>query len=174
METKRERLNRLRRISRRRRIETGTRMLRPRNSPVTLEFMRANCRVDAQTDCWVWLKYKNPEGYGNVSHHHKIQKAHRVMWELVHGQPPEGKMVCHRCDNPPCINPDHLFLGTDATNAFDAVLKDRRGKKLNNAQAKAVRSDTRTYRQICAEYGISQGMVSMIKHGQRRPHLNVL
>ncbi len=78
------------------------------------------------TNCWVWTASKLPAGYG-VAHfrQEKTRLAHRLSWEMAHGPIPDGMCVCHKCDNPPCVRPDHLFLGTTLDNTYDKVLKRR-------------------------------------------------
>lgn len=72
--------------------------------------------------CWVWKSSRNrPRGYGSF----KAQRAHRVSWELVNGPIPDGLWVLHKCDNPPCVRPDHLFLGTVGDNVRDMTAKGR-------------------------------------------------
>jgi len=75
--------------------------------------------------CWEWTASTNKLGYGWFGAHRKTHLAHRVSWELNVGPIPEGSHVLHRCDNPPCIRPGHLFLGTDADNMADMVAKRR-------------------------------------------------
>lgn len=77
--------------------------------------------------CWLWLGTKNAQGYGAVSlpGGKRMGRAHRVSWELTNGKIPEGLDVLHRCDNPSCVRPDHLFLGDDKANMLDAKAKGR-------------------------------------------------
>lgn len=86
--------------------------------------------------------------------------------------------VCHRCDNPVCVNPNHLFLGTPADNAADMVAKGRhcagqlnRRAKLTDAQVIAIRADKRLQKQIAADYGVTLAAISHIKTGRRWAHL---
>lgn len=75
--------------------------------------------------CWTWTAGKFTEGYGAFKAGGKLLHAHRVSWAFVHGSILPGLFVCHHCDNPPCVRPDHLFLGTNSDNQLDAVLKGR-------------------------------------------------
>jgi hypothetical protein len=75
--------------------------------------------------CWVWIAARNPLGYGLASVESRTIKAYRVSWELSNGPIPKGLCVLHRCDNPPCVNPDHLFLGTIRDNNIDRQRKGR-------------------------------------------------
>lgn len=81
--------------------------------------------VDAETGCWVWTKALHAKGYGVIAVGRSSDRAHRVAWKLNKGPIPAGLMVLHRCDNPPCVNPAHLFLGTNSDNMRDAVGKGR-------------------------------------------------
>jgi hypothetical protein len=78
-------------------------------------------------DCWEWVAAKNEKGYGkfSIGTTHTNLKAHRVSWMLANGSIPDGLFVCHRCDNPGCVRPDHLFLGTPKDNMIDKVRKGR-------------------------------------------------
>jgi hypothetical protein len=78
--------------------------------------------------CEIWTGIKSKEGYGQLKLKYEQKsesRAHRISWILHNGPIPDGMCVCHSCDNPPCINPDHLFLGTNADNVRDCVSKGR-------------------------------------------------
>lgn len=77
-------------------------------------------------DCVEWTACRDSDGYGLVRVDGKTRKAHRRAWEIVKGPIPPGMLVCHRCDNPPCFNVEHLFLGTQKENMADMDKKGRR------------------------------------------------
>src|SRR5665811_1223275 len=76
--------------------------------------------------CWEWTGYKNGKGYGVINLQGQRVLAHRMAWELKNGPVPDGLFVLHRCDNPPCCNLKHLWLGTKADNNNDMTTKGRR------------------------------------------------
>ena len=92
--------------------------------------------------CLEWTGWRHPRGYGKMTVHVDGKQTgrltHRVAWELANGPIPEGMLVCHRCDNPSCCNPDHLFLGTDVDNMRDAREKGRavRGERATPSRLK--------------------------------------
>jgi hypothetical protein len=69
--------------------------------------------VNNESGCWEWQAGANAEGYGYLTHQGVLYRAHRAAWLAYCGPIPKGMLVCHRCDNPPCCNPDHLFIDTD-------------------------------------------------------------
>lgn len=82
-------------------------------------------RVKKSDGCWEWMGNRGPRGYGTIKVAGKVYRTHRYAYALVNGPIPEGYFVCHRCDNPPCCRPDHLFLGTAKDNNHDMMRKGR-------------------------------------------------
>lgn len=140
-----------------------------------------NYKVDEETGCWVWKGGKS-HGYGQVRIHSIFGSrplyAHRLSYLLSRGQSPDGKEICHTCDNPACINPHHLFIGTQSDNMKDMANKMRScigdknaQSKLTNAQVAEIRdlvgSGVRQYR-VAEMYDVSQAQVSRIVRGRER------
>lgn len=95
------------------------------SEPVSVRFWRF---VQKSDGCWLWLGTKSADGYGSIRHAGKMRKAHRVAYELMRGVIPDGGQICHHCDNPACVNPDHLFVGTNRDNMID---RQRKGRSKN-------------------------------------------
>jgi hypothetical protein len=112
----------------------------------------------------------------------KKYAAHRVSYEMANGLIPDDLQVCHHCDNPSCVNPDHLFLGTNSDNVADCISKGRQTRGSSHPVAKLTEQqvlDIRTkyasglflQREIAAEYGITQDNVSYIIHRKTWKHI---
>lgn len=122
--------------------------------------------AEVNSGCIVWTSTKNRQGYGRFFYQGKQAPAHRVSYELANGPIPEGELVLHKCDNPACVNPDHLYLGDYARNVRDAVERGRWTGRLR-ISARTVREIKERYAfggisqaRLAAEYGIDQTQVS--------------
>lgn len=124
-------------------------------------------------ECWEFDRTRDSLGYGVLGYRGEPKKSHRAAYEVWVGPIPEGLCVCHRCDNPPCINPAHLFLGTRADNNKDRTAKGRAARGMRNSQCKltesevrAIRSDPRSHRAIAASGDVGRNAVANIKSGK--------
>jgi len=139
--------------------------------------------LDDANRCWLWTSAMRG-GYGVFWLHGHCTSAHRVSWSLHHGPIPADMNVLHKCDTPACVNPAHLFLGTQQDNADDMLAKGRgrydtnppRGErqwqsKLSAEHIKNIRSDDRSQIEIAHDYGICPSHVSKIKSRKRWQHL---
>jgi hypothetical protein len=135
-----------------------------------------------ESGCWEWNGHIAADGYGQLRIDNKAYRAHRRAWELAHGPIPVGLHVCHRCDNPPCCNPDHLFLGTDADNIADKCRKGRAKTRPlcgeANPDAKLTADQVRTIRatyadgaatqtELAVRYGVTQSTIWLIIHRKK-------
>ena len=128
--------------------------------------------------CWEWTGVRSHLGYGKVRSGGRAPKcgilllAHRAMWELTCGPIPDGLCVLHKCDNPPCVNPAHLRLGTKAENSREAIERglmprgiDRWNAKLTEDLVRHIRLASGSQRAIAEQFGVSQQAVGKVKRG---------
>lgn len=132
--------------------------------------------------CWEWSKARSAAGYGvcrKARYGHGY--AHRAAWHMTRGPIPDRMLVCHRCDNPPCVNPDHLFLGTDADNMRDKGAKGRQPRGSQMPWARLTEQDvseikglfgTVSNREIAGRYGVSVQAIDSIFYGKNWRHVN--
>jgi hypothetical protein len=136
-------------------------------------------RFSDNSQCWEWSGSWASTGYGRLNPKRGFTvSAHRGAWEVVNGPIPNGLFVLHHCDNPPCCNPSHLFLGTPKDNTQDMLTKGRNPHgeqhyraRLTAPQVVAIRADARSHRSIAADYSIARVTVTAIKNGRMWRHL---
>lgn len=144
-------------------------------------------KVRKTDSCWEWTAARGwnngvpNSGYGQYNVHRKGVYAHRYAWEITNGPIPEKTLVLHKCDNPICVRPDHLFLGTHNDNMADMTMKGRRSRvgspglsnpraKLTKEQADAIRLKhlyfQKTQHELAREYGVCQTTISRVTRGE--------
>ncbi len=137
--------------------------------------------VGGQDTCWTWLVSTKQGGYGKImGDDGRFYLAHRVAYELLIGIIPSGMLLCHRCDNPSCVNPAHMFIGTQADNLKDMRSKGRGNPPCGTRHPRArlteqlvtqIRSDFRSHRQLAKALGISKSAIGMAKAGPTWKHV---
>lgn len=134
-------------------------------------------RRDVTPDgCWEFAGARHRDGYGKVKHRREVWPAHRLAYALFAGPIPQGQWVLHSCDNPPCFNPEHLFLGASVDNVADMDSKGRRRSnaggerngraKITGEQALAIYCDQRPNAVIARDFGLTATNVGYIKSGK--------
>jgi hypothetical protein len=160
--------------------------LRPRHGSKEAPIQRFWRQVEITDGCWIWKGYRNPLGYGRMRVHglgKAMILAHHISYEIHHGPVPDGGWVLHHCDNPPCVRPDHIYLGTPKQNSQDAVSRGRwadlRGE--NNNFARLTETSVREIKRRIAEgercaaiaraFGVSYGAIYEIIKGRNWSHV---
>lgn len=136
---------------------------------------------EPNSGCWIWLgAARGSMGYGSIRINNRNVVAHRFSWKIHNGEIPEGLLVCHKCDNVSCVNPDHLFLGTAKDNRQDMFRKGRQNckgpsnlkgdknpsAKLTAGEAREIRVSTMKINEIASKYNISRSTIFRIRNGK--------
>jgi hypothetical protein len=160
----------------------ASRVRRGRSLTQEIVDVRFWSRVDRSGDCWTWQGRRLRDGYGALTLHGQHWLAHRFSWQLHYGPIPDGQWVLHHCDVPPCLRPEHLFLGTQPENVRDMDAKGRRrsargelspAAKLTRVQVRDIRCRYAegwiSSRALAAQYGVSAVQIRHIASGRARP-----
>lgn len=141
-------------------------------------------KVKRADGCWLWHGKTHKFGYGMISYRGQEFLAHRVAYEFKVGPIPEGLIIRHRCDMPPCVNPEHLETGTQADNVQDAVERGRMTKGSDSAVSKLVESQVAeirarysggdiTQKELAAEFGITISTINSLLKGKTWKHVEL-
>lgn len=133
--------------------------------------------------CCEWTGAKIPDGYGSLQVCYKHTLAHRFSYEITIGPIPKGLYVLHKCDNPACVNPDHLFIGTQKDNVQDCISKgrftrsDRRGEKcptskLTEKDVIYIRQSNLLQRELAEHFGVTRQAIGDIRSRRNWSHVN--
>jgi hypothetical protein len=146
--------------------------------------MNYESHVIRKDGCWSWSGVVDKNGYGQIPcGYHKNTKAHRASWLFNNGEIISGMLVCHKCDNPPCTNPEHLFLGTHKDNNLDSIKKNRAVVGSRQPKAKLTEEDVKKIREllkngvkgrrIAKDFGVAPSQICNINKGISWKHVEV-
>jgi hypothetical protein len=129
--------------------------------------------------CWISTTHHSVNGYPRISISGKTVKLHRYLFQVFKEKIPKGKILRHTCDNPWCVSPHHLLIGTYAENSADMVERNRQAKgerqgsaKLTIGQVREIKSSDLSCRKLASLYGVSKGHISKIKSGEKWRHVS--
>lgn len=141
-------------------------------------------KVQKTVSCWLWMGSKS-DGYGSIRYNGKPTKAHRVSWIMHFGPIPKTKHVLHKCDNRPCVNPEHLWLGTNTDNVLDRVAKGRSAALKGSRNPHAVLDEAQvvlilnkilsgySLRLIANEHKVAKSTIKNIKQRRTWKHVQI-
>lgn len=129
--------------------------------------------IDPESGCWMWKGYRKTKSaqYGWFWFNGKYEYAHRMAWRIFRGEIPKGLFVCHHCDTPGCVNPEHLFIGSQLDNMRDASNKNRfigtrRRRIFSESEIFAIRKGPGTYEELSERYHVNKQTIWRIKKGK--------
>lgn len=145
-------------------------LVKPKKADLASRFWE---KVDKTENCWIWTAAVDRKGYGKlgmrIDGKPRTVQAHRVAYQMLVGPIPDGMVLCHRCDNPPCVNPTHLFVGTIADNMRDMARKGRFSRSQAKLTPELVREIRSRYiprrvslTMLAAQYGVSFQLISLV------------
>jgi len=152
---------------------------------LTPRFIQFNSNLCPAKGCWLWKPYRQSSGYGQIRCDGKMTLAHRLSWVAHNGPIPQGLRVLHKCHNRPCVNPDHLFLGTQKDIVKDPMAKQRmywnlahthsrapRLRKLTDDDVRFIRKSDWKLRELADMFGCSITNISLIISGKRKQNVS--
>lgn len=169
-------------------MKKGRKTLENYSNTTPQEVARFWSKVDQRgpDECWAWQGWIDQKGYGYFGYRYRMRRAHRISWLLTHGEWPGDLMVLHRCDNPSCVNPAHLFLGTAQDNTDDMIIKGRKrvgyrpkgsehgNSKLTEIDIPVIRkmlNDGYTMDAVAAHFNVARSTIGRVKSGACWKHI---
>lgn len=149
---------------------------KPNGTPIDIGYFFDRSIPEPNSGCWIWLNADGAQGYGRMRVNGKTRNAHRAAYEIANDTILTSDIdVCHRCDTPACVNPDHLFAGTRKENMEDCARKNRirpptplmgdesPNSKLTEDDVRAIRADNRSNRALARHYGLDKGTIAAVR-----------
>lgn len=121
--------------------------------------------------CWIWAGAKHRYGYGACDHKYGDVRAHRAAWVLTNGPIPKDKVICHHCNTKLCVNPFHLYLGTQAENMADAQRDGLGCSRLTPEQVRDIRASDDDWNELAKKHGVDRNAVWALKTGRKWRHV---
>jgi hypothetical protein len=153
----------------------------PKKQPLEQRFW-SKVGIGRKNECWEWKDYKDKDGYGTFWLDGSDRRAHRVAYEITKGKIPEGKCCCHFCDNPSCVNPNHLWIGTSKENTHDAIKnrifpmgENHWKSRLTETQIKQIRAlrnqEGKSLAELSNQFGVTKAHIWQVSVGKSWKHV---